>query len=165
MRNILECISSQYGSCYGKAVNLDEMSQFQPLNGESLANADILTKVKCPCRKEECQGVTVRMSFPVHLVFRHVWLHNICCLFPAGTILLCTGSQVGTRNLFSQVQLSAPSVLTTHPAKMICLQVSEFFNSSPATLAGICPCSFLLDQFCFEFVEFCHVVPEEQVVT
>lgn len=48
---------------------------------------------------------------------------------------------------------------------MICLQLSQFFNTSPATLAGISPCSFLLHQLCFEFVEFWHVVSEEQVVT
>lgn len=54
----------------------------------------------------------------------------------------------------------APSVFTTHPAElMLCLQVRQFLNSPPATLASIRPGSFLLDQLCFQFVEFRHVVP------
>lgn len=39
----MECISSQYGSCCGKAVNLHEMSKFQSLKGDRLVNTDILT--------------------------------------------------------------------------------------------------------------------------
>lgn len=54
----------------------------------------------------------------------------------------------------------APSVFTTNPAElMLCLQVHQLLNSPPATLASICPGSFLLDQLCFQFVEFRHVVP------
>lgn len=41
-------------------------------------------------------------------------------------------------------------VFTTNPAQlMVRLKVCQFFNTSPATLAGVRPCSFLLYQLCF----------------
>lgn len=72
----------------------------------------------------------------------------------------------GEQSVLSEGGRPAPSVFTTHPAElMLCLQVRQLLNSPPATLASICPGSFLLDQLCFQFVEFRHVVPEEQVIT
>lgn len=59
----------------------------------------------------------------------------------------------------------ASLVFTANPAKlMVILKVSQCFNGSPAALAGIGPCSFLLYQLCFQFVEFWHIVPEKQVI-
>lgn len=106
-------------------------------------------------------------------LFQSIWSSNMCSYtkFFAFSQWANTAMYFPKSGKFSPVQLlefewSAFSVFTTNPAKlMICLQVCEFFNSSPATLAGIHPCSFLLDQLCFEFVEFWHVVSEEQVIT
>ena len=104
------------------------------------------------------------MSFPVHCLQKMCAVTQNAVPFPEGTAPLRTGTRVGACSLSSRVQLlgcerSASSVFTTDPAKlMVCLQVSEFFNSSPATLAGIRPRSFLLDQLCSEFVELWHVV-------
>lgn len=78
----------------------------------------------------------------------------------------CPGTLFSSeRSALSEMPLSeggrsASSVFTTNPAElMLCLQVCQLFNSPPATLASICPGSFLLDQLCFQFVEFRHVVP------
>lgn len=49
--------------------------------------------------------------------------------------------------IWAECEKSAFLMFTTNPAQLrIGLKVSQLFNSSPATLAGVCPCAFLLYQ-------------------
>lgn len=131
-------MSSHCCSCYGKAVNLHKLPQFKSLTGDRLVNSDIFNLLS---------------EMPV----------------PKGVMSRCHGTLSSSeQSVFSEMPLrrSVSSVFTTNPAElMLCLQVRQLFNSPPATLASICPGSFLLDQLGFQFVEFRHVVPEEQVIT
>lgn len=139
--NVLESMSSHCCSCYRKAVNLHKLPQFKSLTGDRLVNSDIFNLLS---------------ETPV----------------PKGVMSQCHGTLSSSeQSVFSEMPLSeggwsVSSVFTTNPAElMLCLQVRQLFNSPPATLASICPGSFLLGQLCFQFVEFRHVVPEEQVIT
>lgn len=147
------------------------MSQFQSLEGDRRVCSDIFNLLS---KMSMSKGVKPRChrSFPIHLVFKNMCSYTKFVAFSQRAQHCYALSPVGSeRSLFSRMQpleleQAAFSVFTTNPAKlMICLQLSQFFNTSPATLAGISPCSFLLHQLCFEFVEFWHVVSEEQVVT
>lgn len=76
-----------------EAVNLHGMPQF--LKEARLVNSDIFNLVSkiSMSTQEHCHGVTARLSSPVHLLFRDLWLYEMCCLSPKSTILPCAATQ------------------------------------------------------------------------
>lgn len=148
------------------------MLQFQSLTGDRLVNSDIFTLLS---KMSMLKGIMSRCRSTMSS--QSIWSSKICscikfiaCVQGRSPAMCCYPSVASGAGWLSQRQLleceqCASSVFTTDPAKLtIRLQVGQFFNSSPATLAGIRSCSFLLDQLCFQFVQFRHVVSEEQVI-
>lgn len=97
-------------------------------------------------------------------------LNEIHCLFPNGVALglylsiTINGDCSGEGICLDRT--SAFLMLATNPAKqMIRMKFSQFFNGSPATLAGVRSGSLLLHQLCFQFVKVWHAVPEKQIIT
>lgn len=97
------------------------------------------------------------LSFQVYSFFKNcvIILNEIHCLFPKGLILGLYLKRfdywrlLPRRHWSEQEELNFLMFATNPTKQMIRLKVSQFFNSSPATLAGIGSGSFLFHQLCF----------------